>query len=329
VPAVYEDYCSRGVLTMEYIEGVKPADAAALRQAGLDPATVARRGADFVLREIFEFGFFHTDPHPGNFFVLPGNVLAPIDFGQVARLTEDGLAMLTEVVLAIVDGDAVGVVAALRRAGMLEDQTDEEALVRDTAELLDGYYNLPLKDIPFRQAIAEAFEIIRSHRLRPPAEFTLMMTCLMTIESLASSLDSGVQIVEHLKPYARRLRLRLIDPRRMARGLGRAMREARDLAQRLPEDINVLASRMRRGQFQVRVHHEHLENLVRTVDKSSNRISFALIIAGLLIASSMLVAQPGQVLGLVSLQSLGVVGYLAAAVLGLWLVGSIMRSRHV
>jgi ubiquinone biosynthesis protein len=76
------------------------------------------------------------------------------------------------------------------------------------------------------------------------------------------------------------------------------------------------------------VHHEHLESLVKTMDKSSNRISFALIIAALLIGSSLLVPQQGVVLGLFTLQALGIVGYIAAAVIGIWLIISILRSRH-
>jgi ubiquinone biosynthesis protein len=82
IPRVYEKYCTEAVLTMEYIDGIKPSDCAILRENGLDCQVVARRGANFVLRQIFEQGFFHTDPHPGNFFLLPGNVLAPIDFGR-------------------------------------------------------------------------------------------------------------------------------------------------------------------------------------------------------------------------------------------------------
>jgi ubiquinone biosynthesis protein len=101
-----------------------------------------------------------------------------------------------------------------------------------------------------------------------------------------------------------------------------AMLDAGDLASRLPDDVNAILSKFRQGKFQVHVQHEHLEMLTRTLDRSSNRISFALIIAALLIGSSMLVAQE-------NLQEMGVVGYMIAAVFGVWLLVSIIRGGRL
>jgi ubiquinone biosynthesis protein len=329
VPEVYEEYCSEGVLVMEYIDGIKPTRMAALDEAGLDRKLIARRGADFVFRQIFELGFFHADPHPGNFFLLPDNVLAPIDFGQVARLTSQDRELLTELVLAIVERDIPRLVRALDRADLLDEETNPSQLARDAEEMLDTYYNLPLKEIPFRKAIAQGFDLIRRHRIRPPAEFTLMLKSMMTIESFATALDSDFEIVEHLRPYAWRFHRQQIDPRRMVRNLRRTLRDATELLGRLPEDVSTIVRRFRRGDFQLRVHHEHLENLAHMLDRSSNRISFALIIAALLVASSLLVPQTGMVFGLVSLETLGVLGYIVAAIMGLWLLVSILRSRRL
>ena len=329
VPEVYEELCSEGVLTMEYIDGIKPSDVQLLKDAGFDPKLIAQRGADFVLRQIFEFGFFHTDPHPGNFFLLPPNVLAPLDFGQVARLTSQDRELMADLVLCIVDQDVQRLVQAVQHAGLMSEQTDAAALARDGEEMLDSYYDLPLKEIPLGQALTHVFDLMRKHRVYPPAEFTLMLKSMITIESLATSLDNDFQIIAHLKPYARKLRLQQIDPRRLARGFRRALRDVEGLVFRLPEDLASIVGKFRQGQFQMRVQHEHLENLSNTLDKSSDRISFSLIIAALLVASSLLVSQEGTVLGLVSLQSLGLVGYVMAAVMGIWLMISIIRGPHV
>lgn len=329
IPRIYEHYCTQGVLTMEYIEGIRPSAPAKIRKAGLDPHIIACRGAHFVLRQIFEFGFFHTDPHPGNFFLLPDNVLAPIDFGQVARLSTQDRRLLNEMLLAIVYNDASSMIQAFERGAMINEGTDIDNLTRDIEHLIDTYHGVPLGDIPFGKAMMQAFDTLRKHRVRPPAQFTLMLKSLMTIECFATALDPEFDIITYLKPYARRFSLRDIDPKQMLRNVRRAMGGATDLATRLPDDVNVILSKFRRGQFQMRVHHEHLENLAKTLDKSSNRISFALIIAAILVGSSMLVSQEGTVLGLFSLQTLGILGYFIAAVIGIWLVISIMRSRHL
>ncbi|MBM4103634.1 MAG: hypothetical protein FJ263_06215 [Planctomycetes bacterium] len=327
VPQVLEQYCSEGVLTMEYIDGIKPSQIDKLTAAGMDLKLLARRGADFVLKQVFDYGFFHTDPHPGNFLVMADNVLAPLDFGQVGRLTNEDTLLLQYIVLAVVDGDAWRIVHGLERAEMLGEQASLTELARDIEDIFNTYAGLPLKDIPFREALARGFDIIRRYQLGAPRDFTLMLKSLMTIESFARSLDSEFQIIECLKPYARKFAMEQVSPKTMLDQIKRAAMGAGELAGRLPEDAAAIISKFRRGQFKVHIHHEHLEELAQTLDNSSNRISFAVIIAALLIGSSLLVAQDGTVLGLISLQALGVLGYLVAAVIGGWILVSILRSR--
>ena len=328
VPRVFEQYCSEGVLTMEYIDGIKPNQIQQLERAGLDPKVIARRGADFVLRQIFDHGFFHCDPHPGNFLAIKDNVLAPLDFGQVGRLTQQDRMLLQYFVLSIVDGDASKIVNGLERAQMLDDEADITEFSRDVEDILATYHNLPLKDIPFGQVIGRVFDIIRSHHVETPRDFTLMLKCLMTIESFATGLDKEFQIIESLKPYARKFSLEDIRPENLFRQVRKATRSAGELAARLPEDAGAIIQKFRRGKFKIHVQHEHLEELEQTLDNSSNRIAFAVIIAALLIGSSLLVSQAGNVLGIISLQTLGVLGYVTAMIMGLWLSISIIRSRR-
>ena len=329
IPEVYEEYCTAGVLTMEYIDGIKSTNKPAIEEKGLDGRILAHRGAQFVLKQMFEFGFFHTDPHPGNFFLLPDNVLAPIDFGQVARLSVQDRRFFNEIVLSIVDRDAAHIVRCLERDDMLADKTDIHKLTADIEQLIDTYHDFRLKDIPFGMIATQTFDLFRNNHVRPPTQFTLMLKSMMTIESLATSLDPEFRLIEALKPYARRSGLRDFEPKHVLRNIRKAMQGAGDLASRLPEDIDAVLTKLRQGKFQVRVHHEHLETLTKTLDKSSNRVSFALIIAALLVASSLLVAQDGMVFGLLSFQTMGVLGYIIAAIIGIWLVISIIRSRHI
>jgi ubiquinone biosynthesis protein len=329
IPAVYEDYCTAGVLTMEYIDGFKPTNTQAIDEHGLDRRLLAQRGAQFVLRQMFEFGFFHTDPHPGNFFLLPGNVLTPIDFGQVARLSVQDRRFFNEIVLSIVDRDAGYIVRSLEREDMLAEQTDIHRLSADTEQLIDMYHDFRLKDIPFGTIAMQTFDLFRNNHVHPPTQFTLMLKSLMTIESLATSLDPEFRLIEALKPYAKRWSLRDLEPAAVLRNMRRAVRDAGDLAARLPEDLNAVLTKFRQGRFQMHVQHEHLETLTKTLDKSSNRISFALIIAALLVASSLLVTQEGMVLGIMTLQTMGILGYVIAAIIGIWLIISIIRSRHI
>lgn len=323
VPRVYEDYCTEAILTMEYIEGIRPSDCPTLRQHGLDCRIVARRGADFVLRQIFDRGFFHTDPHPGNFLLLPGNVLAPIDFGQVAHLSLENRRLFNEMILAIVDNDPPRIARALERRDMLDEKTDRSQLIAGADQIVDLYQSLPLRSIPFGTIVTGTFDLFRSNHVRLPAQFTLMLKTIATIESFARSLDPNFSIMEALRRFARQSSLRDLEPRRVLRYVRRIAQDAGDLMERLPDDLSIILSKMRQGNIQVHIQHEHLESLIKTLDRSSNRISFALIIAGLVVASSMLVPQRSW------LQSIGMAGYGIAAVLGIWLIISILRSGRL
>ncbi len=327
VPAVYRDLCTDAVLTMEYIDGVKAVGGAALKERGFDPKLIAETGVNFVMRQIFDTGFFHTDPHPGNFLLTDGNVLAPLDFGQVATLTERDRDMISDIMMAIVDDDAEAIIGVFRRNGIIDDGDTGGRLASDIRELMDIYRNQPLKDIPFQRVMSRCFQLLRKHRIRPPVQFTMMLKSMMTAESLATMLDEDFQIIEYIKPYARKIAFQRLDPRRLTRKMRDFLRQLIGLASRAPEDLNEVLKKAREGRVQIRVHHEHLENLSETIDKSSNRISFALIIAALLVASSMLVAQDKSILGLVNMQTLGVAGYIIATIIGLWLTLSILRGR--
>ena len=329
IPFFCKDLCCEGVLVMEYIAGIRPGRPEVVRKAGLDPKIISERGARFVLRQIFEHGLFHTDPHPGNLFLLPGNVLAPIDFGQVARLGRDDLQLLNEIVVAIVENDAQVMLRALDRNQMIGESTDESRLRSQIENMLAAYTGLPLSEVPFNEMIAEVFAVIRHNHIRPPRQFTLMLKTMLTLENMATAMDPEFNLVEYLQPYARKYRLDSFGPRNLARNLRNAMREAGALANRMPDDMHSILNKLRSGKFQLRIHHEHLNELSDTVNKSSSRVSFALIIAALLVSSSMLVPQEGTLLRLISYQHLGMIGYLGAAVLGVGMVISMIRGRHV
>jgi ubiquinone biosynthesis protein len=323
IPRVYEKYCTDAVLTMEYIDGIKPGDCAVLQAHGLDCKVVARRGANFVLRQIFEEGFFHTDPHPGNFFLLPGNVLAPIDFGQVARLSLPNRRLFNEMILAIVDNDPPRIARALERRDMLDEKTDRTQLIAGADQIIDMYQNLPLKSIPFGMIVTRTFDLFRSNYVRLPSQFTLMLKAIATIESLARTLDPDFSIIQALRHFAWQSNVQDLEPRRLLRHLRQLTQDAGDLVTRLPDDLNIILNKLRQGNIQVHIQHEHLETLIKTLDRSSDRISFALIIAGLVVASSLLVPLSGW------LRSLGLVGYLIAALLGIWVLISILRSGRL
>ncbi len=329
IPQVHRELCTKGALVMEYVDGVRPGRPETLRQAGLDPVTVSRNGAEFALSQIFVHGLFHTDPHPGNLLILPDNVIAPLDFGQVARLGSGDLKLLNEIMVAIVENDAATMLRALDRHNMMGEKTDEKKLHNQVESMFANYSGLPLAEIPFNEMIHDIFDLIRHNHIKPPRQFTLMLKSMLTLENLASNLDPEFNVVDHMQPYAQRYQMRNFDPRAMARNLHKVALDTGSLVARLPDDMQRLINKFHAGKLQMRVHHEHLDELSETLNRSSSRVSFALIIAALLVSSSMLVPQEGMVFGLATYQQLGMIGYISAAIIGVGLLVSMIRGRHV
>ena len=206
---------------------------------------------------------------------------------------------------------------------MLDERTDRARLIAGADQLIDIYQTLPLKSIPFGTIVTQTFDLFRSNYVRLPAQFTLMLKTLATIESFARTLDPDFSIIAALRRFARQSNLRDLEPRHLLGVLRRVAQDTGDLAARLPDDVSILLSKLRQGNIQVHIQHEHLESLIKTLDRSSNRISFALIIAGLVVASSLIVPLGGW------LQSVGFVGYSIAALLGIWLILSILRRGRL
>ena len=142
-PRVYPELTSPGVLTLEYIRGIKVSDLDALRRADLDCRLIAARGATALLHQVVDHGLFHGDPHPGNIFILPGNVICLIDFGMVGRLEGSTRLLLFRLLLAVLNRAPDDLIEALDDAELLSDAATKPDLRRDLAEFIAKGYRLP------------------------------------------------------------------------------------------------------------------------------------------------------------------------------------------
>lgn len=329
IPKVYWEMTARKVLTTEYISGIKISDLDRLEAAGLDRKTIATNGASLILKEIFDYRFFHADPHPGNLFVLPGNIIAPVDFGMTGALSEELAEHMASVFLAVVDRDATGLVKALSGLGWFTDGQDDSAgLVEELEDLFDRYYGISLERVNIRELFEELMGIIRRYSLHLPTDLILMAKALLTSEGVGRLLYPEFNLVEYARPYARRLLLRKLDPARYARWIAQVALDSAELLKTLPSDSKAVLSKMAKGQFAIEFQHRGLENFVGELDRSSNRLSFAVVIASLIIGSS-LVFQTGVGPTVFGYPMIGLIGFLLASVLGVWLLVGIIQSGRL
>lgn len=326
IPRVFWATTTPRVLTLERISGVKVTDRAALDAANVDRRMLAERASHLLLRMIFEDGFFHADPHPGNFFVEPGGRIGLIDFGMVGTVDERTREQLVSVLLAVSTRDADRLVDTFQELGVAHRRLDRAKLRQDLDLQLDRYYDQPLGEIPLGALVSETLAIVRRHHLQLPSDLALLLKTALMSEGLAAGLDPTFQMTSIVTPYARRLLLRQNSPRRWARRLTRAGLEAGELGIALPRQLRRLLGELERGTLTVSARPEGLEPVLERLERLANRLVLAIIAAAFVIGLAVLMAvyhPPGWNRWAGPIFELG---FALAAALGAYLAWSIYRS---
>jgi ubiquinone biosynthesis protein len=327
LPRVRWERTSPGVLTLEFIDGRKVLDL--LRDpAGINLPLVARRGGDLLLKQVLRHGLFHADPHPANIFVLPGEVICLLDFGNVGQIDRPLQHTLAGLVHAVVREDADRVTSAILAIGRPLQPLDRIQLRRDVAELLDTYAGAPLGTLSIGGLLHDALSVMQRYRLQFPVDLMLLARAFVTVEGIGRQLDPSFQMVEHARPLVAEILRDRFSPSAVASGMGELGRELGEAAQAVPRDLVEIIAKARDDRLQIQFVHKNLEHFVQEMDRSSNRLSFAIVIAALIVGSSFVV-QRGAGPHLFGMPALGLVGFVAAGFFGFWLAIGILKSGRL
>lgn len=328
VPQVMPEGCTKRVLVMERIHGSRPDNPTALAAAGHDLPELARKGARIIMEQIFVHGFYHADPHPGNIFVMEGDRLCYVDYGMVGRISRGECEDLAELAFGVVQKNERRAVKLILRLSEVKGDYDRENLESRVGELFDHHLNMPLGSISIRRLLQQSIEILREHHIVIKPHFVLMLKALGHVEALGRNLDPQFQIVDHLKPFLQRVAMRRYAPRHLQQQLLELGEDILTLGRDLPRDTRELISKATRGELSIHLEHHGLQTLNATLDRTSNRLSFALIVSSLVISSSLIVhARIPPVWA--GIPIIGLAGFCLAALMGMILIISMLRNRSV
>jgi ubiquinone biosynthesis protein len=327
-PKIFWDYTGDIVLTMEYVDGIKISALEELTAQGYDLKVVASRGADAFLKQVLDFGLFHADPHPGNVFILPDQVICMLDYGMVGRLGQDLKDQLIDLLQALLNRDVDKIISQLLYSGELTDDSDIKNLRRDLHDFIEDYYDIVLQDIKVGKLLSEFIEILTHHRIHFPADFMILAKALVIMEGVGRQLDPEFNMINHMRPYVNKLVFERFSPKNISEQAVRIVQAYSSLAKNLPQDIKEFVNRLNRNKFKIDLEHRGLEKLVTDLDRSSNRVSFAVVIGSLIVGSS-LVMQIDKGPMILGFPLLGLLGYSIAGFLGLWLAIGILRSGRL
>lgn len=288
IPMVLWETSTHRVLTLERITGIRIDDLSALDRAEIDRHELALRAAHVILKMVFEDGFFHADPHPGNLFVEPGGRIGLIDFGMVGSLDPPTQSRLADLMGAIVAADAERLADTFLELGTVHGFIDRVALGQDLGRLVGSYSGRPLGELPIEATIREALDVARRHRIVLPINLSLLFKTLVMEDGLGRTLDPTFQLATVMAPFARRLRLRSYQPRAMTHRIRESGADLAALLERSPRQIRHLLDDMERGGFEVGVRPVGFQDLVSRLDRAANRVALAVLGAGYVVGLAVL-----------------------------------------
>ena len=325
-PKIYWEFSSRRVLTMELIEGIKINNLKELDKIGYDRKKIAENGAKAFMKQILIDGFFHADPHPGNMLVMKDEIIGFIDFGMMGRLDEEIKEKCVDLLIAILERNPNKIINEILNLGITsQEEIDTRSLKIDVREMLDQYYDKSLKEIKLGELINQLVNIAIKYHIRIPAEFALLGKSLLTIEGIGLELDPDFNLAEIAKPYAKDVILERKSPQRLILKLLNDLAELYNLIILIPGQLSNTLKKMEEGVFKLEFQHRGLENLISALDRSTNRLSYSLILAAIIIGSSLII-QTDKGPHFMGFPVIGVLGFLISGVLGLGLVIMILRS---
>jgi ubiquinone biosynthesis protein len=325
LPKVYWDYTTQRVLTLERISGIRLDDVTSMDAAGVDRRQVAKNAARIIIKEVLEDGFFHADPHPGNFFVMDEAVIGAMDFGMVGYLDQRDRENLVRLYIVSVQLDTEGIVEQLIRMGAASRDVDRPGLQRDISRLLNRYHGLPLKEIRAREVIEAVMPVAFRYHLRLPSRLWLLGKTLAMMEGVGLQLDPDFDIFVVSQPYVRKFLWQTVSPQTWGRRLLKSGQDWGELLAGLPRRVPRLVDQLEEGDLQLTLRIREIEALLVRLDRVGNRLAISVLLAAFIVSLALLMpsflgGRPGWIFWLITL------GFVAVSFLGLWLLLSIWRS---
>ncbi|ACB83893.1 ABC1 kinase family protein [Natranaerobius thermophilus] len=328
IPGIYWDLTSKRVITMERVKGTNLNNLEEVVAKGFKTSAVAKNLTESFLNQILIEGFFHGDPHPGNFILLDDGRLAFTDFGIVGQLTPELKDSFASLMISVVRQDVDDIVKNIMKVGFLPDEVNINRLKRDVMTVRDKYYHLPLKQISFSEAIEDFFDIAFRHKIQIPSELSLLGKTFLTLEGVVKNLDPDVSVVEIAEPFGSKILKEKLRPENVWQKFTDNIKDYGEMVLELPGELRDFVRILKKGKGTVELQMPQLDSLQKKLDRVSNKLSFSIVLlafsiimSGLIIGASL----GGQSMVIWQVPAVEI-GFLIAMFMFFWLLFSIFRS---
>jgi len=329
IPRVYRKYSTDKVLVIEFVSGCKFTDKKQLREWGLDIKKTVETGLNIYLAQIFEYGYFHADPHPGNVLVRKDGTICLIDFGMVGQLSKRDKVAFANVFVAMAKEDARKMALSMKKLAISDNVKDMRALETDLQALIDDYATLDVSEASIAELTAQLQKVMLRYQMVVPAGIFLIFRALAILEGIGKIMYPQLKTYDYIKPYGRKIVEEQLSPENIWSEIQYRGEQISSFLSGIPVDLKEIMQQARSGKIHFEVELQGYGYLLKKLDSITNRLVITFIICALIIGSSITatVPFPERYMTQYGLPYWSVLGYIIAGVLCLVLLYAIVRRR--
>ena len=328
IPNIFWDYTTKNVMVMDFIKGIPVNHFDTLDELNIDRSKLAETLAKAIFKQIFEDGYFHGDPHPGNVSVLEDGTLVFLDFGMIGRLTSDLKTNFGSLLISLMKKDASGVVKAIVKMGVVPADVSMKQLNREADIMRDKYYDVPLSKLNFSDAVNDLFSISNKYKIRLPQDFTILAKTLLTLEGVVSKLDPDFSIMDVAEPFGKSLLFDRYNPKNV---IENQIDDAQQIASELRDvtaNVHQFSKGLKNSNLPIEIDlkgrtqfSKHLDRVINRLSFSIVLLAFSIIMVGLIVGSALL--GEGSIIFRIPIIEIAAI---FAAGMFIWLMWSIVKS---
>ena len=328
-PVVYWQSSTRRILTLEHVQGAPLSETNFAAMTPEQRRNIVSKGAEAVFRQCLEFGFFHADPHPGNIFAMPDGSICFIDCGMTGRIDRQTMQDLATLIMSVINSDLDSVIEATMALCSAETSLKfDRAFRRDAWSFMARFERGTIESLDMAGLLEEFFALLRRYRIQCPADLVFLIKALSTIQGAAREIDPQFDLISHGRPQLEKL---IRDRYGFKAAQDRIVTTAQrylSLLEDMPDEVRDVLDQLRRREFSVNLRHHGIDRLNDdTLEHASGTIAIGLVIAGLMVGSSVLILAERSIEGYSLLRGFGIAGIIIATVLAVTLPIRWIRRR--
>jgi len=326
-PKVYQEFTTAKILALEFMSGIKIDKLKELKEAGLDAKVIARRLAVSYFKQIFESGFFHADPHPGNLLIQPNGQICYLDFGMMGSILPRDIETFGQLFLSITRRDVKKIIKALQQLSNYSPIENMRSLEFDINEFVEKYYVRSIHKNEMSTLLLELKDIIVAHGLKVPAHFFLFVRSLITIEGVIQKLDPELEQFSIVKPYLLKSVSKKFNPIKMGERVVNSIYELSNYMEEFPRDLKNAINKINSGQIKVDLTHKGIDPMIHTIQRVTKQVVTAFIMGALIVGAALFIISGVHPLwGEYSM--IGIVCLIIAVILALGMLRDLRKGDH-